>query len=180
MSDRSDKPVEGAMGADMMRSAMGAFSTMGRSFAEQQQKAMAEFGRMVSQMPGGGSLPGLPNVEALMAAHRRNLEVLSAANRVALEGAQVVARRNMEIMQQSLSELTETLRALGTPEPPQASAAKQAELLKASYERAVTNMRELSDLIQRSNGEAVGLLNQRFLEAVDEAKGFIETAQKSG
>lgn len=186
MSDKSSKPMEDAAsaargavsssteaGADMTRSAMGAFSTMGRSFADQQAQAMKDFSRMFSQLP----MPGMPDVEALMAAHRRNMEVLSAANRVALEGAQVVARRHMEIMQQSMSELTESMRALSTPEPPQAKAAKQAELLKAAYERAVNNMRELSDLIQRANGEAVGLLNKRFVEAVDEAKGFIEKAQ---
>ena len=41
---------------------------------------------------------------------------------------------------------------------PAEEAARQAELLKRSYEHAVNNMRELSDLIQRSNGEALALL----------------------
>ena len=41
-------------------------------------------------------------------------------------------------------------------------------------------MKELSDLIQRSNGEALGLLNKRFTEAMDEIKGIVEKAgQKS-
>ena len=157
--------------------AMGAFASMGRSLAEQQQKAMSEFTKMFSQVPGMPSMPGLPDMRGLMEAHRRNMEVLSAANRVAMEGAQTVARRHMEIMQQSMSELSETMRALAAPEAPQAKAAKQAEMLKVSFERAVTNMRELADLMQRSNGEAVGLLNTRFVEAVDEAKGFLEKAQ---
>ena len=42
-----------------------------------------------------------------VAANRRNIETLTAANRVAMEGAQAVARRNMEIMQQNLKTLGE-------------------------------------------------------------------------
>ena len=39
-------------------------------------------------------MPAMPDMEAFMSAHRRNMETLSAANRVALEGAQAVARRH--------------------------------------------------------------------------------------
>ena len=125
-------------------------------------------------------LPSLPDMETLMGAHRRNMEALSAANRVALEGAQAVARRHMEIMQQSMAELTETMRTIATTEGPQAKAAKQAEMLKVAYERAVTNMRELGELIQRSNSEAMGVINKRFAEAMDEVKELIEKAKTSG
>jgi hypothetical protein len=37
-------------------------------------------------------------------------------------------------------------------------------------------MKELSDLIQQSNAEALSLINQRFVEAMDEVKAL---AQKS-
>lgn len=125
--------------------------------------------RMLSEF----RMPGMPNVEALAAAQRRNLEALSAANRVALEGAQAVARRHMEILQSSMTEMTEAMRALGTQETPQAKAARQAEMLKTAYEKAVGNMKEVADLIQKSNQEALGLLNRRFTEAMDEVKSLV-------
>ncbi len=56
--------------------------------------------------------PGMPDMERLAAAQRRNFEALSAANKVALEGAQAVARRHMEILQQSMGEMTEAMRAM--------------------------------------------------------------------
>jgi phasin family protein len=121
-------------------------------------------------------LPGLPNMDAFVAANRKNMETLSAANRVALEGAQAVARRHMEIMQQSMTEMTEAMRAMSSLDAPQAKAAKQAELLKAAYEHAVANMKELSDLIQHANGEALALINKRFVEAMDEVKALARTA----
>ncbi|MBC7800688.1 MAG: phasin family protein [Gemmatimonadaceae bacterium] len=130
---------------------------------------MAEFTRMFSDMKMP-SMPGMPDMGMFLTAHRKNLEVLTAANKVALEGAQTVARRHMEIMQQTMSEISETMRDLTSTESPQAKAAKQTELMKASYERAVGNMKELADLIQRSNGEALDMLHHRFAEAMDEVK----------
>jgi len=150
--------------------------TGGTPFAEamhQAKSAAEDFTRMFADM----KLPALPDMEALLAAYKRNMDTLASANRIALEGAQAVAKRQMEIMQQTMAELGETMRALAAPgEAPQAMAAKQAELLKRAYERAVSNARELSELIQRSNGEALELLNKRFVEAVDEVKALAAKA----
>ena len=140
----------------------------------QAKSAAEDFTRLFADL----KIPAVPDVETLLSAHRRNMDTLSAANRIALEGAQAVAKRHMEIMQQTMAELSETLRSLAAPSvAPQAKAAKQADLLKKAYERAVSNTRELSDLIQRSNGEALDLLNKRFTEALDEVKVLVE---KSG
>ncbi|HTW26347.1 MAG TPA: phasin family protein [Acetobacteraceae bacterium] len=158
--------------ADAGAQAVGAGAEAARAATEAGTRMMGEFTRMLSEM----KLPAMPDVQSLMAAHRRNLETLSAANRVALEGAQAVARRHMEIMQQTMAELSETVQAVADADGPQAKAAKQAELLKRAYEHAIANMRELSDLIQRANGEALEVLNHRFLEAMDEMKALMQKA----
>ncbi len=132
-------------------------------------KTMADFGdfaKFFSDM----KMPAMPDMDAFVAASRRNMETFTAANRVALEGAQAVARRHMEIMQQSMTEMTEAMRSFTATESPQAKAAKQADLLKHAYERSVANIKELGDMIQQSNGEALRLLNGRFTEAMDEIK----------
>jgi len=132
--------------------------------------AAADFAKLFSEM----KLPAMPDMEAFLAANRRNIETFTAANRVAMEGAQAVARRNVEIMQQSITELTEAMKSLATADGPQAKAAKQAEMLKQAYERAVANMQELRDLIQQSNADALALINRRFAEAMDEVKALAE------
>ncbi len=123
-------------------------------------------------------LPNVPDVETLLGTYRRNIEVFSQANRVALEGAQTVARRHMEILQQMVSELAETVKLMSEADAPASKAAKQAELLKHAYERSIANSKELSDLIQHANAEALGLLNRRFMEAMDEVKSLMEKAGK--
>lgn len=132
----------------------------------------------MTRLFGEFRFPAMPDLEALAGAQRRNLDALSAANRVALEGAQAVAKRHMEILQQSVGELSEAMRKLAEVEAPQARAERQAEVVRVTYERAVANMQELAELIQKSSTEALSLLNRRFAEAMEEAKAL--TLPKTG
>lgn len=134
---------------------------------------LPDFTKMMAEF----RLPAV-DMEAFLAAQRRNLESLSAANRVALEGAQAVAKRHMEIMQQSMTDMTESMKALSAPGAAKDKAAQQAEMLKGAYEKAVANMKEIADLIQKSNSEALAVLNRRFTEAMDEMKTML--AKSSG
>ena len=151
---------------------------MGRSAIETGMARMAEYSRMFSDMKMA-SVPGMPDMDSFLSLHRKNLEVLTAANKVALEGAQTVARRHMEIMQETMQEVSDAMRDLTAAESPQAKAARQTEKMKQSYERAVANVKELADLIQRSNGEALNMLHQRFTEAMDEVKRLTESSGKA-
>jgi phasin family protein len=119
-------------------------------------------------------VPNMPDFQALAEAQKRNLDALTTANKLAMEGAQAVARRNMEIVQQVMGEMSQAVQSLATAEgSPQDKATKQAELMKTAYERAVANMQEIAELIQKSNGEAVGVLNRRFGEAIEEVKSLV-------
>ena len=80
-------------------------------------------------------------------------------------------------MQQSMAELAEAVRSMSSVEAPQAKAAKQADLLKQAYERAVANMKEIGDLMQHSHAEAMKLLNTRFAEAMDEVKALADKSK---
>jgi phasin family protein len=130
--------------------------------------AMAELGRMTATL----KMPFVPDVAALLAVNRRNIEALSAANRVALEGAQAVARRNMEIMQHTMAEVTESMRYFATTDAPQVRFARQADMLKSAYQSAVADMQEISSLIRKSNSEALGVLHLRVAAAIDEMKAL--------
>lgn len=121
-------------------------------------------------------MPGMPDFQALAEAQKRNIEALTTANKLAMEGAQAVARRNMEIMQQVMGEMTQAIQSIASVEgSPNAKAAQQTELLKTAYERGVANMQEIAELIQKSNGEALGVLNRRFTESLEEVKGLVKS-----
>jgi len=126
-------------------------------------KIMAEF-----------RLPAMPDMTELAKAQQKNLEAITAANKVALEGARAVAERHMQIMQQSVAEMQDAMRALATPGDAQQQGAKQMEMAKAAYERATAQMQELADVIQKSSGEALSVLHKRFAEAMEEVKNLSE------
>ena len=102
----------------------------------------------------------MPDMEAFAVTTRLNLATLTATDRIVVESARVVARRHMEIVQQSMALLTGAVQTMASRELRQANGAHQVDFLKAS-ERGAFSMRELSDLIQHSNDEAVTLLNAR-------------------
>jgi phasin family protein len=122
-------------------------------------QSMSDFGKC-GNLFGDMKHPSMSDMEAFVAATRLNLATLTATDRIVRESARVVARRHMEIVQQSMAEVTGAMRTMASHEPPQANGAKLDELLKAS-ERGASGMRELSDLIQHSNDKAVTLLNDR-------------------
>src|ERR1700757_1841073 len=55
------------------------------------------------------------DVEALMACQRRNIEALSQANQLAVEGIQAVAKRQIEIARQTMEDVSALLRDLAHP-----------------------------------------------------------------
>src|SRR5689334_24786580 len=140
----------------------GRLTDTGLSLAEQFSKRIAEM-----------QLLTMPDMDAVTTAHRRNMEALSAAYRAALEGAQVVAQRNGEIVRQAMAEMEEAVKTVVSAQAPEEKAAKQLELLKSAYPHAVANMKEMSELIQKANAEALGLLNRRFSEGMDEVKSLM-------
>ncbi|RVT99184.1 phasin family protein [Rhodovarius crocodyli] len=118
-------------------------------------------------------MPAMPDFQALAEAQRKNIEAITAANKIAIEGAQAVARRQVEILQSSVSELSSAVQNMSREESPVGKVARQTDLIKSSYEKAVSNVKELSDLIQKSNNEALNLLNARFSAAMDEVKSAV-------
>lgn len=120
-------------------------------------------------------LPAVPgfDVEGLMAAQRKNIEALTAANRTAFEGMQAVAKRQSEIFTQVMGEANQAMQQLATSKNPQELSQKQAELIKQAFEKAVGNMRELAELVNKANQEAFNVINQRLNESMEELKTLV-------
>jgi phasin family protein len=110
------------------------------------------------------------NLDAAMAAQRRNIEALTTANQLAMEGMQSVARRQMEIVRQSMEEMATMATALMSTSAPEARLARQAELAKSAFERTLSNLKELGEMISKSNAEAADVINRRIGEMLDEVK----------
>lgn len=126
----------------------------------------------ISKFVGDFKVPGL-DVESLVSSQRKNIEALTQANKLAFEGVQAVFKRQVEILRQTLEESATVAKELVEAGTPQEKAVRQTELAKDAFERALSNSRELSEIIAKSNSEAFELLNKRFTQVLDEIKDGI-------
>lgn len=127
---------------------------------------------------GDLGLPDMFDFAALSAAYNRNMEAVSAATRASVQGAERVARCEIEMVQQVMTDLSEAMRLLMSAETPMARAAHCAELSRRSCERAVANIREVNELIQNSQREAFDLLNRCALATMAEVQDSFEKKEQ--
>jgi phasin family protein len=129
----------------------------------------------MTKMMGDFKMPGF-DMESMLAAQRKNIEALTAANQLAVEGMQAVLRRQAEILRQTMEESSSVvtqMMAAGTPED---KIAKQADLVKGAFEKALSNMKELSEMVAKSNTEAADVLSSRMKDSLEEIKSAMAKA----
>ena len=112
------------------------------------------------------------DVEAVWAAQRRNIEALSQANQLAVEGVQAVARRQIELTRETFEGFSALLRDLAQPASPEDRIAKNTEYAKQMIEKGVNHGREVAMLATKAGTEAAEVLHKRATESLDEIRAF--------
>jgi phasin family protein len=118
------------------------------------------------------------DVESFAASQRKTLDAFTQANQLAVEGAQALAKRQVEIVTQAIEEAQAALRELAQPGAPEDKLVKNAELAKSSYEKILSATRELAELFLKTNNEAFGVLNKRVTEGFEELRDFAAKTKK--
>ena len=134
-----------------------------------QSKTQPMWDMDITKMMADFKVPGV-DMDAVLQSQRRNIEALTAANQLAVEGMQAVSRRQMEILQQTMQETSSMMQGLMAAGTPEEGVAKQAELVKTAFEKALTNMKEMSEMIAKSNYEAADVISKRISANLDEIK----------
>jgi len=112
------------------------------------------------------------DVEAVWAAQRRNIEALSQANQLAVEGAHAVVKRQIEMTQQSLEDLSALMRDMVQPASTEDRIAKQTEYTKKMIDKGLTHGREIAMMAAKTGTEAAEVLQKRTTEGLDEMRAF--------
>jgi len=112
------------------------------------------------------------DVEAVWAAQRRNIEALSQANQLAVEGVHALAKRQIEMTQQALEDFSTHVREMTQPTSTEDRIAKQTEFTKKMIDKGLTHGREVAALAAKTGSEASEVLQKRTTEGLDEMKAF--------
>jgi phasin family protein len=111
-------------------------------------------------------VPGI-DVDAIVAAQRKNFEALTQANQFAVEGLQAVAKRQAEIAQQTLEEASTLVRGWTQPGAPEERLANTVEAARLALEKGVANVRELT---AKASGDVFSVIATRVSEGFDEVR----------
>ena len=112
------------------------------------------------------------DVEAVWAAQRRNLEALTQANQLAVEGVHALAKRQIEMTQQALEDMSTMVREMAQPSSTEERIAKHTEYTKKMIDKGLTHGREIAALASKAGSEATEVLQKRTTESLDEMRAF--------
>jgi phasin family protein len=111
-------------------------------------------------------MPGV-DMSAIVESRRKDIEALMEANKAAYESMQALARKQAEILSQTMQGMQEAAKgaagAAGNP-------AKQTENVRKAFEKTLTDMKELAEMARRSQSDAMAHITQRGNEHMQEIR----------
>ncbi len=105
---------------------------------------------------------------------RKNLQALTETQRLALEGLQSLLQQQTQMISGLVESGTGYAREIVREGTPEQKIARQIDLVKKNYERAVESWAAAADLIRQTNRDAAGLINGRVTGSMNEIKTFLE------
>lgn len=108
------------------------------------------------------------DVEAFVAAQQRNMEAVSAANKMAIEGLQTAAQRQFELVRETMEKGAEATQEFAKLTKPEERLAQQAKYAKAAFVTGMDNAREIAGIVTSAANEAADTMGKRIVEGLGE------------
>ncbi|MGO8868402.1 MAG: phasin family protein [Alphaproteobacteria bacterium] len=129
--------------------------------------AELDFSKFMAEL----KIPGV-DFDQVASTYRKNLEAMTTASQVAVEGAQSVVKRQAELLRESMEEYAQLMRQYSTPASAEEAASKHADAAKRTFEATLAHMREISEMIAKTNQDSLEIINKRVSELLDEVKAM--------
>jgi len=134
----------------------------------EQSNPFAELTKLLEQF----KVPGV-DPAAIIESGRKDLEALVAANKAAYEGLQALARKQGEMLQEAMQKI----QAAAQHASGKAAEAKPAELAREAYRKTLADMKELADIMRKSQAEAMTRVTDRAIEHLQELRKLMQPKQ---
>jgi phasin family protein len=114
------------------------------------------------------------DMSKIMEHHQKNLEAMTKSWQAMASGATEVAKKQREIFDEAVKDVTAMVQQYKPVGNPQEIMAKQGEFAKKAMEAAITNTRDIAELVQKSTTEAFKIVQDRMKESYEEIKSSVE------
>jgi phasin family protein len=116
------------------------------------------------------------DMKSFLETQRKNVQALTQAQQLAFRGFQALAQRQGEIISQMVEDNSVLAREILSEGTPEEKMSKNAEVFKSVYERTVSSMQELAEMVSKSNQEAGAVINKRVSATLNEIQNSLEKA----
>ena len=112
-------------------------------------------------------VPGV-SLEAWSHLYQKNLEALDEVNKVMAAGFQACAEKQAVVLQQAFTGVGENFQRALEGKASDNDAATAIAGAGGSFEEALSNLREIAEIVTRANVEAMNIVQQRLGESIGE------------
>ena len=123
------------------------------------------------------TMPGV-DADAILAAQKKNMAALVAANKAAAAGYQELFAKQVEVFETTLAEAQKQVANFDPSKMDADAATAQGEVAKAAFEKALGNMTALAEGAQKANADAFEVVSASVKESVTELQDMAKTFNK--
>lgn len=125
----------------------------------------------VTAMMAQFKMPGI-DMAAIVEARRQDIQALVDANTASFEAMQAMASKQTEMLSQAMQGMQDAAKSfVGAGGP--ADVGKQGEVIRKGFEKTLANMKELADMAQHAQSEAMARITQRATHQMQEIKAIV-------
>jgi phasin family protein len=129
------------------------------------------------------SRPELPmasffDVAPLMKMQQRNVETMVEANRIFVETTQAIARCQTDMMKDCVEQMTRAFAEMSGRSEPGETAAKEGAAVQALFEKTASHVRDIAELISKSNADTIQLVNGRMKTLIESGSAAAKAASR--
>ncbi len=117
--------------------------------------------------------------QSILDTHRKNVEAFTEAQQLAFENIQAIAQHQSELLTRIVKDNSSLAREIMSESTPEQKVARQADLMKKTYENSMHGMRELAEMINKSGIETSDVLSKRVSATFTEMKSVLEKGGKA-
>jgi phasin family protein len=125
----------------------------------------------VAKMMEQFKMPGI-DMSAIVEARRKDIEALTQANKAAFESMQALATKQTTMMTEAMQGLQTAAQSLlsgGLSDP-----AKQTEFMRKGFEKTLADMKDLAEMTQKAQADAIAQITQRAAEQLQSVKKLMQ------
>jgi phasin family protein len=108
-------------------------------------------------------------VDALMQMQRNSIETMVEANRIFVDTAQAIARCQSDMMKDCVEQMTRVVAEMSGRTEPGAPSGKEGAAVQVLFEKAAGHVRDIAEVLGKSNAETIQLVNGRMKSLMTEA-----------